>query len=67
MMTPAIADSYAREMQHDLRAEAAVEAVARRLAPGPFDRLCAALRGRRATPAPVARPATALTPPTAAR
>ncbi len=69
MMITEIAAMYAREMQRDLRAETAAEALARRLAPGPLDHLRAALRSHRAMPAPtpVARLATALTSQAAGR
>jgi hypothetical protein len=67
MMTPVIAEMYSSEMQRDYRDEAAMEAQARRLAPGPFDRLLAALRPR-TTPQPTtARPAMPLAAPTTSR
>jgi hypothetical protein len=68
MMTPAEMDMYAREIQRDHRNEAAAEARSRRLTPGLFDRLLAALRPRpAATPQSAARPTRTVTLPTTSR
>jgi hypothetical protein len=67
MMTPAEIDMYAREVQRDRRNEAAMEAQARHLAPGPFDRLLAALRPRPAAKSQAARPVTTVAAPVASR
>jgi hypothetical protein len=67
MMTPAEVDMYAREMQRERRAEAAKEALARKLAPGPIDRLLAALRPSRVERPKAARPAMPVASPTTAR
>ena len=67
MMTPAEIDMYSREMQRDHRNEAAMEAQARRLAPGLFDRLLAALRPEPAAKPQAARPVTTVAAPTASR
>jgi hypothetical protein len=62
MMSPGLIDMYGQEIQRDHRAEATGEARARRLAPGPVDRLLAALRPRRADRAPAPRPLPTPTP-----
>ena len=68
MITPALTEMYAREIQRDHRNEAAAEARSRRLTPGLFDRLLAALRPRpAATPQSAARPARAVTLPATSR
>jgi hypothetical protein len=67
MMTPAEVDMNTREMQRDYRNEATMEAQARSLAPGLFDRLMAALRPR-TTPQPTrVRPAMPVAAPTTSR
>ena len=67
MMTPAEMDMYSREMQRDHRNEAAMEAQARRLAPGLFDRLLAALQPRPAAKPKATRPITAVAAPMTSR
>jgi hypothetical protein len=67
MMTPAEVEMYARERQRDHRNEAAMEAQARSLAPGLFDRLLAALRPKATTQPKTVRPITPVAAPTASR
>jgi hypothetical protein len=67
MMTPAEVDMYSREMQRDLRNEAAMEAQARSIAPGFFDRLMAALRPQVTTQAKTVRPVKPVAAPTPSR
>ena len=67
MMTPAEIDMYSREIQRDHRNEAALEAQARRLAPGLFDRLLAALQPKPVAKPQAARPITTVAAPTTSR
>ena len=67
MMTPAEIDMYSREMQRDHRNEATMEAQARRLAPGLFDRLLAALQPKPVAKPKVTRPVMPVAAPTTSR
>lgn len=67
MMTPTEIDFYSREMQRDHRNEAAMEAQARRLAPGIFDRMLAVLQPRPVARLQGPRPARPVVAPTASR
>jgi hypothetical protein len=67
MMTPAEVEMCAREKQLDYRDEAALEARARSLAPGPFDRLLAALRFKTTTQPKTVRPLMPVAAPATSR